>query len=81
MLDKFLRAPAVTALTGLSRTTIWRRERAGEFPRRRQLGGNCVGWLESAVCTWMQTRPEVHGAITTAAPSSPGRSIPGKETI
>jgi prophage regulatory protein len=61
MPDKFLRAAAVTALTGLSRTSLWRSERVGDFHKRRQLGANSVAWLESEVLGWMQSRPIVQG--------------------
>jgi prophage regulatory protein len=45
----FLRLRQVVSVTGLSRMTIWRLERAGEFPRRRQLGARSVAWLQSEV--------------------------------
>ncbi len=57
MADRILRTSEVTALTGKSRTSIWRDERAGTFPRRRQIGAGIVGWLESEVEAWIQERP------------------------
>ena len=39
---KLLRVTQVAAMTSLSRMTIWRLEKAGEFPARRQLGRNSV---------------------------------------
>ena len=59
MADKILNQPQVTERTGASRTTLWRLERAGEFPRRRQIVGHRVGWLESEVTEWLRTRPVV----------------------
>ena len=53
---RFLRIDEVIDKVGLSRPTIWRLERAGEFPRRRQLGRNSVGWVEEEVEKWMQSR-------------------------
>ena len=52
-----LRTPEVTRLTGLSRTTLWRLERRGVFPRRIRLGANSVGWLEDEVEEWIASRP------------------------
>lgn len=52
-----LRTTDVTRLTGLSRTTIWREERAGHFPPRIRLGANSVGWLEDEVLGWIAARP------------------------
>ena len=40
--DRFVREPEVHRLTGLSRTTRWRLERAGKFPRRRRISENAV---------------------------------------
>jgi prophage regulatory protein len=56
---RLLRLNEVVALTGLSRMTIWRMERTGAFPSRRQLGGNSVAWLESDVHEWIESRPPV----------------------
>lgn len=48
---------AVVQRTGLSQVTIWRRVRAGDFPLPRQLTPNKVGWLESEIEEWEQSRP------------------------
>ena len=52
-----LRTRDVTRVTGLSRTTVWRLERAGKFPSRMRLGENSVGWLEEEVQSWIESRP------------------------
>ncbi|MDS4020596.1 MAG: AlpA family phage regulatory protein [Candidatus Competibacter sp.] len=51
-----IRWPAVRDLTGLSRSTVDRLERAGSFPRRFVLSRNIVGWSRSAVLAWAQSR-------------------------
>ena len=56
---KFLTAKQVMDMTGLSRTSIWRLEKAGKFPHRRQLGTRRIGWLESEVLDWMESRMRV----------------------
>ncbi len=35
---------------------IARMEKAGQFPKRVTLGLNRVGWVESEVLDWLQTR-------------------------
>jgi len=60
-LDRFLRLREVVAVTGLSPATIWRRERAGDFPRRRQISPGAVGWLASEVRAWMEGRQYTQG--------------------
>lgn len=56
MHDEFFRWRAVNGVTQLSRSTIWRLEREGQFPNRRKLSGNTVGWLRSEVEAWVATR-------------------------
>src|SRR4029453_6678788 len=53
---RLLRCREVCARTGLSRTTLWRLECRGQFPSRRQLATNTVGWLEAEVEGWIATR-------------------------
>ena len=60
---KILRNSQVMETTGLSRTTIWRLERGGEFPKRVQLSTNSVGWLENEVYEWLEQRKR--GMATT----------------
>jgi prophage regulatory protein len=54
---KFLRIRQVMSLTGLSRMTIYRLERDGNFPKRRRLSQNSVAWLESDISAWAESRP------------------------
>jgi len=52
--DRILRLPAVLDLTGLSRSTLYRKIQERTFPRQIALGARCAGWRESAVTAWMQ---------------------------
>ncbi len=56
-MTKVLRAKEVVLRTGLSRVTIWRRERDGDFPQRLDLGGGSVGWIEEEVEQWIESCP------------------------
>ena len=53
---RLLRFPVVRARTGLSRTTIWRLERQGEFPRHRRISRNAVAWAEHEVADWIRSK-------------------------
>jgi prophage regulatory protein len=53
---RLLRFPTVRERTGLSRSTIWRLERRGEFPRHRRISANVVAWVETEVIDWIQSR-------------------------
>ena len=41
----------------LSRTSVWRLESQGLFPKRRQITPQRVGWLVSEVEKWAESRP------------------------
>ncbi|HFW3091504.1 TPA: helix-turn-helix transcriptional regulator, partial [Salmonella enterica subsp. enterica serovar Reading] len=40
-------------MTGLFRSTVWRLEREGRFPPRKQTGKNSCAWLMSDLLLWM----------------------------
>ena len=52
--EMIVRDREVGRLTGLSRTTRWRREREGLFPRRVRLSIGAVGWRLSEILAWLQ---------------------------
>ena len=57
MKDKILRLKEVAAVTGLSRSTIYVEIAKGNFPKQVQLtGSRSVGWYESAIYQWIETR-------------------------
>ena len=59
-MERILRIPEVVEITGLSRTTIWRRVRSGDFPAPVRLGSlatRSVGWRESEIRKWIESRP------------------------
>ena len=60
-LPAILRTPAVLALIGLSRTTLWRGVRSGDFPAPVRLGGKgsrAVGWRREDVERWLEALPK-----------------------
>jgi prophage regulatory protein len=56
MSSKILKIAAVMEKTGIPRTTLYARISADEFPRPISLGARAVGWLESEVDTWLESR-------------------------
>lgn len=54
---QIIRFPKISEITSLSRTTIWRLETEGNFPKRLQVGNRGVGWLLNEIEDWMQSRP------------------------
>jgi prophage regulatory protein len=62
---KLLRTAAVRDRTGLSRSTIWRLEQQGAFPKRIRVSANIVAWTEDDVAEWIRRRTERVPAETT----------------
>lgn len=54
--ERIVRTKELVELTGLSRSTIWRREKVGKFPSRVNLSENSVGWRWSEVSEWMKSK-------------------------
>jgi prophage regulatory protein len=50
------RFPELHRFTGLSRSTIWRMEAAGQFPAKIRLSKNSVGWNSVLVAAWQKSR-------------------------
>ena len=56
--DKVLRIKTVLGKTGLSRTTLYREINANRFPKPKKIGPRAVGWPESVINIWLESRPE-----------------------
>jgi predicted DNA-binding transcriptional regulator AlpA len=66
--DRLLPWKHVRELTGLSRTTVWRRQKAGDFPAPVVISPGRVGWRESEIVAWASSRP-IRGTASARAPS------------
>ena len=59
--DRFLRIGSVLRLTGLSRSTLYRKVQQGTFPRQVKLSERCAGWRKSSIEAWM--RNPIHYSV------------------
>lgn len=57
--NKINRLPAVKALTGLSKSTIYKLMAEGKFPKRVQLSPRSVGWRQSDLDDYLNSLEEV----------------------
>jgi len=55
---RILRLKEVIHLTGLSKSTIYDRMQTGDFPKAVPLGGRIVGWSDSDINGWIQSKIE-----------------------
>jgi prophage regulatory protein len=53
-----IRFPELKKLCGLSRSTVWRLEKAGEFPKKIQIGARAIAWLFDEIQLWIETKKE-----------------------
>lgn len=55
-IKRTLRRPAMLAKTGLSRTTAYNLEKAGDFPVHFMLTPRCAVWFEDELDAWLEGR-------------------------
>ena len=60
--EMLLRRPRVTELTGLPRSTMYQQIKDGKFPAPVKLGARAVGWRESDIASWIESRTVQRGA-------------------
>ena len=53
-INGLLRLPQVLAIVGLSKSTLYRKVKAGLFPAPIKLSGNLVVWKRQVVMEWIE---------------------------
>jgi prophage regulatory protein len=53
---QLLRLTDVTRLTGLSRSTIYRQQAVGQFPKAVPLTERTVAWVAAEIAAWVASR-------------------------
>lgn len=72
LITRALRRPAMLTKTGLSRTTAYNLERAGDFPAHFMLTPRCAVWFEHELDEWLEARRQT--ALPSATCPVRGRS-------
>ena len=69
MPQRIMRLPAVLEFTGLSETQLEEKIKRGEFPRPIKLSdsGRTIGWIESELIDWLNSRITARDAAVAAA--------------
>ena len=57
-IERMLRLPEVRRVTGMSKSALYAMVSAGDFPKPARIGRRAVGWRESDVRAWLDSRPE-----------------------
>lgn len=74
-MDRVVRRKQLLELIGVSSTTQWRMERAGEFPARVKIGKGLVGWHLTEVEKWLENRERVLGRLQGSKGSGADQAI------
>jgi prophage regulatory protein len=72
--DRILPWSQVKVICGLSRTTVWRMQKTGDFPACVQVSQNRVGWWQSELLAWRRARtprrlPEPRAIVAAPEPA------------
>ncbi|EOI7389726.1 helix-turn-helix transcriptional regulator [Yersinia enterocolitica] len=51
--DRLVREKERQYITSISRSTAWKLERSGKFPKRKSIGLKSCGWLLSDLLCWI----------------------------
>ncbi len=57
---KIVRPAELAELLSVSTVTLWRMQKRGELPPKRQISSGVVGWLYSDLEEWLKERPLVN---------------------
>ena len=76
--DRTLSFKRVRELTDLSRTTVWRLQRSGAFPKPLKISPGRIGWLEGDILAWQRARSAEAptGLLTAPSPGTAERAKP-----
>lgn len=61
-IDRIIKLPELTNITGLSKSSIYREIARGTFPKQKQLSRYSIGWRTSEIADWVTSRPTVSDA-------------------
>ena len=63
MSDRLIFQSQLKEIIPFSRSTIWRLEKSGKFPKRRQISPGRVGWLLSEIEAYLAKLPTTKSVI------------------
>ena len=67
MSQRVIRRPVVEHLTGLSRSSIYAMIANGEFPAQIKIGIRAVGWRQSEIEAWIESRSSQPADVKNAS--------------
>lgn len=62
-MTQYIRFSEIKKLIGISRSTIWRLEQKGKFPKRHKISPIEIAWLSNEVEDWINKHINIPGSI------------------
>ncbi len=57
-ISRLLPIKEVSQITGLGKTSIYKKMNDGTFPKGRKISEGCVRWMESEIKDWIENLPK-----------------------
>jgi predicted DNA-binding transcriptional regulator AlpA len=76
--DRIVRPAEAVTITGRSLASIWRDEKAGNFPVKIRIGDNATGYRLSDLLAWIETKATGTIPLAPVAPGSKRGRKPSK---
>jgi prophage regulatory protein len=54
--ERLIRFPELKTICGLSRSTVWRLESEGKFPRSIRISKRALGWSLMEILQWIESK-------------------------
>ena len=67
MSDRIITQAELAKIVPFSRATLWRLQRMGNFPKRRQISPGRVGWLASEIEAFLAGLPQAKSLEPSAS--------------
>jgi prophage regulatory protein len=77
MQELIWREPRVKKESGLSKSTRWRLEKDGKFPKKIQLSSRAVGWRAEEIIQWCEDRCQAKNEPVGKHKGESGPTNPG----
>lgn len=64
-MDRFLNVKEVLEIVGISRMTLERKEKMGEFPKRIKITSRKIVWKESDIANWIRNNGKMNSNLNS----------------
>lgn len=70
---RFIKRPAVSAKTGLSKSSVYAAIKKGEFPAPVKIGGRASAWVAEEIDRWQESKMQARSSGADLAKPDDGK--------